>query len=54
MKESEGQTDPATRQPTKAELEELIVIDATPDQIAKAVLAGGAARRVPADNSRET
>ena len=32
-------------QPTKAEMEEVIVIDATRDQLAGAVLAGGASRR---------
>ena len=39
------QTNPETRQPSKEELEEVIEIDATPDQIAAAVLTGGAARR---------
>ena len=36
---------PATHQPTKAEMEEVIVIDGTPEEIAAAVLRGGAAPR---------
>ena len=36
---------PAIHQPTKAEMEETIVIDGTPDEIAAAVLLGGAPRR---------
>ena len=35
---------PETRQPSK-ELEEVIEIDAAPDQIAHTILTGGAARR---------
>ena len=35
----------ATHQPTKAEMEEVIVIDGTPEEIAAAVLRGGAPRR---------
>ena len=42
---SDRQTKPETRQPSKEELEEVIQIDATPDEIAAAVLAGGAPRR---------
>ena len=36
---------PSKHQPTKAEMEEVIVIPATLDQLAGAVLAGGAPRR---------
>ena len=36
---------PSKHQATKAEMEEVIVIDATRDQLAGAVLAGGAPRR---------
>lgn len=36
---------PATHQPTKAEMEEVIAIDGTPDEIAAAVLKGGASRK---------
>ena len=39
---------PATHQPTKAEMEEVIAIDGSPDEIAAAVLRGGAPRRNPA------
>ena len=38
---------PNKHQPTKAEMEEVIVIPATLDQLAGAVLAGGAPRREP-------
>ena len=38
---------PAAHQPTKAEMEERIVVRGTPDQIARAVLSGGAPRREP-------
>lgn len=41
------QKPPNVRQPTKAEMEEIIVIHATLDQLAGAVLAGGAPRREP-------
>ena len=40
-------TTPATHQPTQADMDEVIAIDATPDQIAAAVLKGGAKRREP-------
>ena len=36
---------PETHQPTQAEMEEEFEIDGTPDEIAAAVLVGGAARR---------
>ena len=42
---TDRQAKPETRQPSKEEMEEVIEIDATPDQIAAAVLTGGAARR---------
>lgn len=42
---SDRQSRPETRQPSKEELEEVIVIDATPDEIAAALLTGGAPRR---------
>ena len=35
----------ATHQPTKAEMDEVIVIDGKPDEIAFAVLSGGAERK---------
>ena len=38
---------PSKHQPTKAEMEEVVAIPATLDQLAGAVLAGGAARREP-------
>ena len=41
---------PATHQPTKAEMEEIIVIDGSPDEIAAAALRGGAPRRGPAES----
>ena len=47
MQESAGGKTPATHQPTKAEMEEVIVIDGTPDRIAKAVLSEGMPRREP-------
>ena len=37
----------ATHQPTKAEMEEVVKVGGTPDQIARAVLSGGAPRREP-------
>ncbi|MCY4442347.1 MAG: hypothetical protein OXE53_19330 [Deltaproteobacteria bacterium] len=40
-------TDPAAHQPTKADLEEDVSIDATPDALAWAVTRGGAQRREP-------
>ena len=47
---TDRQSKPETRQPSKEELEEIIEIDATPDQIARAVLTGGAPRREPTDS----
>ena len=44
---SEHQDKPETHQPTKKELEEVIRIDATPDQLGDAVLKGGTARQGP-------
>ena len=44
MRESTGRKPPATHQPSKAEMEEVIVIDGTSDEIAAAVLSGGASR----------
>ncbi len=38
---------PSKHQPTKAEMEEVIVIDASLDQLASAVLVSGAKRREP-------
>ena len=38
-------TTPATHQPKQADMDEVIVIEATPDEIATAVLKGGAPRR---------
>ena len=40
----ESKADPATHQPTKAELEESVSIDATPEALAWATTRGGAAR----------
>ena len=42
---TDRQAKPETHQPSKEELEEVIQIDATPDQIARAVLTGGVPRR---------
>ena len=44
---------PATHQPTKAEMDEVIAIDATPDEIAAGVLKGGAKRREPPSKPNE-
>ena len=44
-KTSTLQVEPCAYQPTKAEMEEVIAIDATPDEIAAAVLRGGAERQ---------
>jgi len=38
---------PAAHQPTKAEMEEVVKVRGTPDQIARAVLSGGVSRREP-------
>lgn len=38
-------TDPAAHQPTKADMEEDVAIDATPEALAWAVTQGGAERR---------
>ena len=46
---SDRQTKPETRQPSKEELEEVIKIDATSDQLAVAVHTGGATRREPSE-----
>ena len=40
---------PAIHQPTKAEMEEVVVIDGTPNEIAAAVLHGGARRKEPVE-----
>ena len=45
MKPSEQQADPAIRQLSKQELEQIIVIDATPDEIACTMRAGDAPPR---------
>ena len=37
----------ATHQPTKVEMEEVVKVRGTPNQIARAVLSGGAPRRDP-------
>ena len=39
------QVEPCAYQPTKAEMDEAIAIEATPDEIAAAVLRGGVDRR---------
>ena len=44
------QDSPATHQPTKAQMDEAIVIDGSHDEIAAAVLRGGASRRGPAES----
>ena len=44
---SERQDKPETHQRSKEELEEVMRIDATPDQLAGAVLKGGTARQEP-------
>ena len=44
---------PVDHQPTKAEMEEVIEIDATPEALAWAITRGGAERREPADKSNE-
>ena len=42
---SERVPNPATHQPTKAEMEEVIEIDGTPEEIAASALRGGALRK---------
>ncbi|MDE0050620.1 MAG: hypothetical protein OXO52_12585 [Rhodospirillales bacterium] len=44
---------PVEHQPTKAEMEEVIEIDATPKALAWAMTRGGADRREPDDESDE-
>ena len=38
---------PNTHQPSKKEMEEVIVVDGTPEEIAATVLRGGAERKEP-------
>ena len=38
---------PSTHQPTKADMEEVIKLDATPNELADALLRGGAERKQP-------
>ena len=45
MMERERCADPAAHQPSKAELEEDVGVDATPETLAWAVTRGGAKRR---------
>ena len=46
---------PSAHQPTKAEMEQVIAVLGKPDQIARAVLSGGAPRQEPkADASAST
>ncbi len=45
---------PATHQPTKAEMEERMVVRGTPDQIMRAVLSDGAPQREPVQSSEES
>ena len=45
MMERESPNDPAAHQPSKAELEEDVSIDATPEALAWAVTRGGSERR---------
>ena len=47
MRESTGRKPPATHQLTKAEMEEVIVIDGRSDAFAATVLRGRAHRREP-------
>ena len=42
-----SQDPPATHQPSKVEMEEVVVIDGTLEDIAAAVLRGGAPRKEP-------
>ena len=46
-RERKGLTSPAAHQPSKAELEENVSIEATPEALARAVTRGGAERRDP-------
>ena len=46
-------TDPAAHQPTKADMEECIGIDATPEALAWAVTRGGAHRKEPTESPPE-
>ena len=45
--EREPRTDRATHQPSKAELEEDVSVDASPEALAWAVTRGGAEKRLP-------
>ena len=45
MAQRESAVDPAAHQPTKADMEEDVGIDAAPEALAWAVTNGGAARR---------
>lgn len=47
-------TDPVAHQPTKADLEEDVSIDATPDALAWAVTRGGSERREPTDRQESS
>ena len=47
-------SDPAAHQPTKADLEEDVSIDATPDALAWAVTRGGVERREPTDRQESS
>ena len=49
MAANDRQTKTGTRQSSKEELEEVIKIDAKPDQLAAAVVTDGATRREPAE-----
>ena len=51
-REGRGAADPAAHQPSKAELEEDVGIDATPEALAWAVTQGGASRRKDDDLAR--
>ena len=44
---------PAIHRPTKAEMEEVVVVGGTPDEIAAAVLRGGVPRKEATETSPE-
>ena len=44
-------TTPATHQPKQADMDEVIVIEATPEEITAAILRGGAGQKEPESDS---
>ena len=53
-REQKGIGDPATHQPSKADMEEDVSINTTPEALAWAVTRGGAEKRLPRKPKRDT